>query len=279
LYGVGSWRPELISGVAATQGNCVTCHSVHTSLFVEETKEGAFRKVCTDCHNKSLARGAINHPDSSGTPLDVPPAEAWEACVTCHMPDPTSSGTRMHLWRINTNASYRTFPTAKEFGIGAPATKKIANAAAENYNPKESYTNAVWVDLDYVCGQCHGGSFGRPATRNGAPYKTKAELSRFAKNMHNNPPPTASFTSNIIGGSIIGKTVTLADTSTDDWRFPDNAITVNWGDGNPSETKNAGSPFTHTYTVAPKKYAIVYTVVDSYGSKITKKITVTVKGP
>jgi predicted CXXCH cytochrome family protein len=278
LYSVGSWRPELINGVAATQGQCVTCHSVHTSLFVGEQKEGAFRKVCTDCHtNKSLARGSINHPDSSGTPLDVPPAEAWEACVTCHMPDPTSSGTRMHLWRINTKATYRTFPTAKEFGIGVPATRKIANTEKEDYNPKDSYANAVWVDLDYACGQCHGGSFGRTATRNGAPYKTKVELSRFAKNMHNNPPPTASFTSNIVGYKV-----TLTDTSTDDWKFPegvsmfpDNAVTVNWGDGK-SDTYNAGGVYTHDYA-GPKKYPIVYTVTDSYGSKVTKKITVVVK--
>jgi predicted CXXCH cytochrome family protein len=260
LYGVGSWRPELISGVPATQGQCVTCHSVHNSLFVKDQKEFAFRKVCTSCHNKSLAR--INHLDSPGTPLDV--SAPAEACVTCHMPTATSSGTRMHLWRINTKASYRTFPTAKEFGIGAPATKKIANAAADG-----TYTNAVWVDVDYACGQCHGGSFGPTATQNSAPYFLRSELSGYAKGMHRPEATRVSFTSN-----ISHYTVTLTDTSTDDSIFPDNAITVNWGDGT-SSTGNAGDVFSHTYAT-PKRFQIVYSVTDKNGVRKSKKITVAV---
>jgi predicted CXXCH cytochrome family protein len=258
LYGAGSWRSD-------NQGTCVTCHDVHNSLFVEETKELALRKVCTDCHNKSLT--SISHPTGPGTPLGdlAGTAEAWEACVTCHMPKATSSGFPMHLWRINTNANYRTFPTAKEFGIGATATKKIANAA-----PDENYTNAVWVDIDYVCGQCHGGSFGRTATKNGAQHYSKKMLSMFAQNMHKNPAPSASCTEN-----ISGRTVTLTDTSTDDWILPDNAVTVKWGDGT-SSTGNAGSVFSHTYAKA-KKYRIVHTVTDSRGLKKAHRISVAVK--
>jgi predicted CXXCH cytochrome family protein len=273
LYGAGSWRPQLISGVAATQGTCSTCHNVHNSRFYDQQKEAAFWKVCTDCHNKSLATRQLNHPTGPGTPLGnlVGTPEEWEACATCHMPRATPSGIRMHLWRINTNANYRTFPTATEFGIGATATKKIANASPENYNPSKTYDNAVWADLDYVCGQCHGGSFGPAATKNGAPYFSKNLLSKHAKNMHNNPPPKASFTT--ING---GATVTLTDTSTDDWTFPDGAVTVNWGDGSPPSTGNAGDVFSHTYT-APKRYKIVYTVTDSYGAKKTKNLRVNVK--
>jgi predicted CXXCH cytochrome family protein len=260
LYGAGSWRTD-------TQGTCVTCHDVHNSLFVEQTKELALRKVCTDCHNKSLAH--INHLDGPGTPLGnlAGTAEAWEACVTCHMPKATSSGFPMHLWRINTNVKYRTFPTATEFlgidGVASP-TKKIANAAADG-----PYTNAVWVDLDYVCGQCHGGSFGPDATKNGAPYFLKSELSQYAKNMHRNSAPTVSCTEN-----ISGRTVTLTDSSTDDSIFPDNAITVKWGDGTSSKG-NAGSVFSHTYAKA-KKYRIVHSVKDSDGVTKVHRLTVTV---
>lgn len=257
LYGAGAWRSDV-------QGTCVTCHDVHNSLFVEETREAAHRKVCTDCHSKTLTVNTINHPIRAGTPFD---AAGADRCVTCHMPRATSSGFPMHLWRINTDASYSTFPSATEFGIGAPATKKIANSAADG-----SYTNAVWVDVDYACGQCHGGSFGPDATQNDAPYLTKAELSMLAKGMHKNAGPTASFTTN-----VVDYTVTLTDASADDsMRFSENGkITINWGDKTPAETfKPCDSPFSHTYTKTGK-YNIVYTVTDSDGAKVSKKVTVT----
>jgi hypothetical protein len=262
LYGAGSWRTD-------NQGTCSTCHNVHNSLFVEEEKEAALRKVCTDCHNKSLK--SMNHPDGSGTPLAdrVGTARAWEACVVCHMPRATPSGLPSHLWRINTNANYRTFPTAKEFGIGATATKKIANTAADG-----TYTNAVWNDVDYVCGQCHGGSFGAVATKNGAPYLTKVELADIASTMHMdavNAAPTVSFATKI----SIPKTVTLTDSSTDDAPLPGNAIKVTWGDGK-SSTGYQGCVLKHAYTTA-KRYTITYSVTDSKGVKVSKKITVAVK--
>jgi hypothetical protein len=168
----------------------------------------------------------------------------------------------MHLWRINTDANYRTFPTATEFGIGAPATRKNANTA-----PDGSYTNAVWVDVDYACGQCHGGSFGPDATQNDAPYLSKQDLALLAKGMHNNTGPTVSFTT-----SMDSNTVTLRDASTDDSILPDNAITVNWGDGT-SSTGNAGDVFSHAYGAA-KKFQIVYSLTDSNGVKISKKLRV-----
>jgi predicted CXXCH cytochrome family protein len=256
LYGAGSWRSD-------NQGTCVTCHNIHNSMFVEETKELAHRKVCTDCHSDKQSL-VMYHPAVAGTPLgDI--SAPWEACVTCHMPKATSSGFPMHLWRINTNADYRTFPTATEFGIGATATKKIANAAADG-----PYANAVWVDVDYACGQCHGGSFGGEATRNEAPYFSKAQLSQLAKNMHINSAPKTSCTEN-----ISGRTVTLTDTSTDNWIIPDNAVTVNWGDGT-SSTGNAGGVFSHTYAKA-KKYKIVHSVTDSQGVTKKHKFTVRVK--
>lgn len=251
LYGIGAWRSD-------NQGTCATCHDVHNSLFVEEQKEAALRKVCTSCHtNKSVER--ISHPKVAGGPLDV--RESWEACVNCHMPKATSSGFPMHLWRINSDANYRTFPTAEEFGVNGTATKKIANASADG-----GYANAVWVDVDYACGQCHGGSFG-PSAANKGPYMDKASLAAAAKNMHMNGPPVVSFTTD-----IDAYTVTLTDASIDESAFPANAITVQWGDGT-SSTGAAGSVFSHTYA-KNSKFKVVYAATDSDGYVSTKKITV-----
>jgi hypothetical protein len=236
---------------------------VHNSLFVAETREAALRKVCTDCHTDSLQR--LWHPTGQGTPLDV--EEPYEACINCHMPKATSSGFPMHVWRINTNANYSTFPTAEEFGIGATATKKIANAS-----PDGSYTNAVWVDVDYACGRCHGGSNGPDATQNGAPYFTKEGLADAAKLMHK--PGASVQTAN----NVDGYTLTLTDASTDDSMvLPTNAVTIQWGDKT-SSTGDAGGVFTHTYAKA-KKYSIVYCVTDKYGYKSYKKFTVTIRKP
>ncbi|HTM10178.1 MAG TPA: cytochrome c3 family protein [Verrucomicrobiae bacterium] len=255
LYGAGAWRSDL-------QGTCVTCHDVHNSLFVESTREAALRKVCTDCHTNSIQR--LWHPTGKGTPLDV--SEPWEACVTCHMPRATPSGLRMHIFRIDPSNGYSTFPTAAEFGVGAAPTKMIANSS-----PDGSYTSAVWVDVDYACGQCHGGSRGPDATKNGAPYFTKSGLAHYAETMHS-PGPIVNVT-----GDVSGYTVTLKDTSVDDSIvFPSNPVTIQWGDKTPSTIGSVGGTFTHTY-VRPKKYVIVYLVLDKHGVTTTKKITVTIR--
>jgi hypothetical protein len=88
------------------------------------------------------------------------------------MPRATSDGFPVHLWRINADPGYGTFPTAAEFGVGATATKKIANTA-----PDGAYADAVWVDLDLSCGQCHG-----PA--GDAHLWTKSSIAFFASSMH-----------------------------------------------------------------------------------------------
>ena len=53
--------------------------------------------------------------------------------------------------------------------------------------PDGTYTNAVWVDLDAACGQCHGG--GTNSTDNppaaGIKYLSKTVLAQSAYNMHN----------------------------------------------------------------------------------------------
>jgi hypothetical protein len=205
LYGAGAWR-------AASQGSCVTCHDVHNSLFVAEEEEKALRKTCQNCHVDNASTGAtastapqivvagINHLTGPGTPFDKNVGES--PCVVCHMPKPTSGDFPMHVWRINTDVNYSTFPSAAEYGAGTVPTKKIANTA-----PDGAYTNAVWVDLDRACGQCHGGGTVEdaqhqskvslctgagvpdacctgPGTGSCAKYRTKVQLAPVAQTMH-----------------------------------------------------------------------------------------------
>ncbi len=140
-----------IDGEAANTGNgCTGCHDVHKSV-VEEAfepapgQEGAIREECTACHAKSLT--AILHPKGTGTPLEEMDEEPAEACVSCHMPD------GMHMFRVNADPSYSTFP--------ATALTATVNA---NTTPDGTFTNAVWVDIDHACGQCHGGGTAQATT-------------------------------------------------------------------------------------------------------------------
>ena len=121
-----------------TGNGCTGCHDVHTSTVAGEKP---FRVTCNDCHHASANVFRIQHPAGPGTPLEKVATEPMEACVTCHMPG------GVHLFRINTDKSYATLPMPQ-----AMAANTAANTA-----PDGTFTNAVWVDLDAACGQCHGG--------------------------------------------------------------------------------------------------------------------------
>jgi hypothetical protein len=182
----GVWQAE-------SQGSCTTCHDVHKSMFVQNQGE-ALRRECETCHEDTTGTGGagynaagvpqidgamLAHPQGTNTPWDS--ARFANACETCHMPKATSGGFPMHLWRINTAATYTTFPSATEFGIGATATNKNANTS-----PDGSYTNAVWVDLDLSCGQCHSASGLNYVSGN--PLLTKDQLAVAAAALHDNGP-------------------------------------------------------------------------------------------
>jgi predicted CXXCH cytochrome family protein len=125
-------------GEASNTGNaCTGCHNPHRSTVEEAGVEDAVEE-CTACHNKNL--GAIKHAHGVGTPLENAATDPASACETCHMPG------GVHMFRINTDASYSTFPPE--------ALTTITNA---NTAPDGGFANAVWVDLDAACGQCHGG--------------------------------------------------------------------------------------------------------------------------
>ncbi|MBZ0089127.1 MAG: cytochrome c3 family protein, partial [Thermoanaerobaculia bacterium] len=119
-------------------GGCTQCHDVHKSTVPAANPDGgAIHEECTACHTKTLE--AIAHPTGLGTPIESK-AYPNEACVSCHMPD------ALHLFRINVDEAYSTFPAAA-----------LTGAANANTAPAGDDPNAVWVDLDHACGQCHGG--------------------------------------------------------------------------------------------------------------------------
>ncbi len=93
------------------------------------------------------------------------------------MPKSTSGGFPQHVWRINVDANYSTYPTSEEF-YAPTGAQKNANTA-----PDDQGYDAVWVDLDNACGKCHGGSGGEDAAV-GGPYFSKPQLAVAAGSMH-----------------------------------------------------------------------------------------------
>jgi PKD repeat protein len=278
LYGVGAWRPD-------ARGNCTSCHDVHNSLFVQG-QEG-LRKECESCHDNATYAAAvgatatqvnpatINHLTSLGTPFD--PAVASNSCEVCHMPKPTGADFPMHLWRINCDPAYSTFPSAEEYGAGFTPTKKIANAATDG-----AYTPAVWVDVDLACGQCHGGSAGAGAVKYDAPYRSKASLADVCNSMHSqagvNYPVSFTYTIGVpttLAAALVGTvcdpsdSVCLGKTFTYDWDF---------GDGTAHGTTLA---LTHTYATAGSKTVKLTVSLASGGivGSATRNVTVTTPLP
>jgi hypothetical protein len=140
-------------GEAANTGNgCTGCHDVHTSTVAGEEP---FHEECMECHSNpadpsipQVNIAAINHLSGVGTPLEHVTTKPNESCEICHMPGGE------HLWRINTDAGYSTYPMP-----AALTTTVNANTA-----PDGTYANAVWVDINDACGQCHGGGSNHAAT-------------------------------------------------------------------------------------------------------------------
>ncbi len=344
IYGVGSWRADQDGSLAATsmQGTCTTCHDVHNSLFVASQKEAAIRKTCEDCHVNNATTGAtdaaapqvvistIAHPVGLGTPFDTSKYES--SCVVCHMGEQAVANgdqTSMlaHVWRINTDPNYNTFPSVAQFNGGACSVQagpvqnapskpvvywsdlSSANctstlwsagtwsAVAKDRNAQiaadpGTYNNAVWVDLDLACGQCHGGGLGAGATHNGAPYKSRTDLAPMAANMHLqstatattppvNNPPNGTYNGNTIPTPTVGIsgiptvnnwTVTVQDASVSTGGTA--TVTMNWGDGTIS-TGPINTLFSHPYTKA-RTYKIRHIVANGAASASVETLTVAV---
>jgi hypothetical protein len=160
-------------GESLNTGNgCTGCHNVHESVV-----NGAepFEAKCSECHHvKSLNR--IQHPWGAGTPFEKVATDQMDACATCHMPG------GLHLFRINTDKTYSTYPMPQAMAGNVPP----------NTAPDGTFTNAVWVDIDLACGQCHGGG-----TSN---TKTTGTIST----------GSASLTVASSAGLVVGEKVTVA---------------------------------------------------------------------
>ena len=155
-------KTDLVGISDSAAGSCVTCHDVHEPL--NENVAGMSKSVkvaCTDCHSSSTATVSpqvdlshINHSAGSGTPLEHVASDPSSACIICHQPPGIK-----HIWRINTDPSYSTYG---DYTYAYPVNGPSATTAAKNVNlsntaPDGTYSDAVWIDLDNACGQCHGG--------------------------------------------------------------------------------------------------------------------------
>jgi hypothetical protein len=156
-----------LKGVSdAAAGSCVTCHDVHQPLNQNTPgMGGSIKTACTDCHSNEAAKitpqvsvAKMRHVGGPGTPFENAAEDPSSACVTCHQPPGIK-----HLWRINTDPSYTLYgdytyaypvngAEAQSTGSNAPGLVNLSHTA-----PDGAYTNAVWIDLDNACGQCHGG--------------------------------------------------------------------------------------------------------------------------
>ena len=288
--------------IGQSQGSCTTCHDVHQSIVPEIGAAEPLKRECIDCHADKADLSKINHPNSAGTPL----AFGIRSCEVCHMPKPTSAGYPMHLWRINTDPAYDTFPSQAEFyggicsknpiapdtdypvntssalcvadlsGNGQPGvwTAAVMDRRAKTV-PDITYPKAVWVDIDLACGQCHGGSKGPSAVANGALYMDKATLAYVAPNIHLNEgysiAPKASMELSARDRSPeSGLQVYIGDTVT----VTDTSLDLN-GDltsiivdwgDTASVTIAPGDTATHTYSATGDK-TITLTATDSAGFK------------
>ena len=212
---------------------CSTCHNVHESTVDAVGHTGAIKKVCTDCHSgKTLGfhEGITKGP---------------KKCEVCHMPAATS-GRMTHLWRINPDPNYSSFPTEEEYNAG----QETAYTA-----PHGGLVEAVWLDVEIVCLQCHGES-GVALTK-----LTKFEVGTVAKDYHSGGwggMPIARF--NWYYGTdcyTVNFDATMNDSTTFNWDF---------GDGH----TGAGAVISHTYD-APGSYAV--TLTSDYGARRTMIVT------
>jgi hypothetical protein len=173
--------------------------------------------VCEDCHmnggdpaawqiNPGVNHHAVGCTDCHLNPGVVQSNLSLETCLSCHGPanplnltiQPVEQGTNHHTGNC---ASCHTTPGVPQF---TTANASCQSCHAENMvtwnHPSTASTPAGCVvchvepgvpvistlGVQTVCGSCHGGS--SSTTHNGAPYRTVADLSVFAVDMHRTKP-------------------------------------------------------------------------------------------
>ena len=198
----GSQFSENLADPTANLG-CTGCHDPHQSTVAgTNPSQPPMVKTCDKCH--ALAKtimSRINHPAGPGTPFPTgSPDDVPGACVTCHMQAALGQA-NSHLFRINADANYRTFPTPDQlYNQNITALGTAPEFSEMNGAP---YANANWLDVDLACGQCHVGNDGvtneygltMPPGMPGAHAYTRAQLAYWASVMHPPDPgvPTPNF--------------------------------------------------------------------------------------
>jgi predicted CXXCH cytochrome family protein len=207
------WGEGLGNAPNYNNAGCTGCHNPHYSATPAAMLAGSrpLSRECTDCHSttNALMASTMKHPTGVGTPF---PSGMQKnnitACIICHMQaappvpvagtpqvatpvlgttigetylvpeiDPQIGSAAYHVFRINPSASYYTFNTTTK---------------APNTSPDGAYSQAVWLDVDIACGQCHGGGSGNGVNPYGIalpkptpPIFTRAFLAAAATGIHN----------------------------------------------------------------------------------------------
>ncbi len=166
--------------------SCVDCHTtVGANSWIAN-----FANPSAPVINPS----AIGHPSGAGTPLETIATDLPRVCVTCHMPPAGGTGSTQHLFRISTDPNYSTWPNFNDWtdgkcsdpnitlykdckgaysdGVNAytqrvwlpnptnsnyPNNQLLKKAPEYNYDGTIRFADAIWVDVNDACGQCHGG--------------------------------------------------------------------------------------------------------------------------
>jgi len=133
------------------------------------------------------------------------------------------------------------------------------------------------TDLDYACGQCHGGgtnSVDNPP-KTGIPYRTKAVLATVAEGMHASAGVSypVTFTTSVTPNTLTVNVIASVDCGT----CPPLTYDWNWGDGTPNGPAT-GASASHTYTTAGTK-SIILTVSVEAGTTGSVIRIVTIANP
>ena len=216
----GTYSSQFSEAVSDPSKNlgCTGCHDPHQTV-IKSFNAKPIKVTCDQCHKLAQnIMSTINHPMGPGTPFPTgTTADLPGACITCHMQAALGSAAS-HLFRINSNVNYSTYPSANQLHVQNITTPNMA----PEVSPMDgsTYNSAIWLDVDLACGQCHVGGDGKtnpygltlPPGMPGAHAYTKTQLAYWASVMHPPDPgvPTPTF-SPAPGTYHSPQTVTISD--------------------------------------------------------------------
>ena len=264
---------------------CKTCHQLPgtTHPFRINTVPGTIsvypdlNQACGQCHGGGT--------DSAGSPPKTGVIYLTMNQLAVVAPNIHSGTTTSWLNTMDCTLCHNGSPipppvTNHQTSIGTPGT---GAAACRNCHLANGILHQrAAVNVDTVCGQCHGGSNGAGAIQNGAPFFSDDVLAAFATDMHvsaasSTIPPTIGRT----GMTLNGYTLSFTDASQ---VFSSRStvtapVSVNWGDG-AVNTGATGAFFSHAYANGViKTYYITHVVTDPVNPSLVTKATFSVNVP